>query len=318
MATTRTTPRIILGTQSFALETTNPATSDYRVQGAKNTKPFLDLLESFGVLELDTARVYCDGDTETVLGQVEGQPLSRFEVSTKALKVGKVKIFYLHAPDFFTPFEVTLKAVDDLYKEGLFEEFGLSNFAAWQVALVHQICKFKGYIAPTVYQGWFNPLQRQVERELFPCLRELGIKFYAYNPIAGGFLTGEYSIDSQVKDGSRFDTKTVLGSYYREQYWTPLYFDAVKELKAAAATHDIQLLDASIRWMNHHSGLGPNDGLIFGANDSTEDLRQNLVSAQTGGPLPKDLVMAFDAAWDKVKAANQTYFRRDVRYLRQE
>ncbi|KAG0338327.1 hypothetical protein BG005_003815, partial [Podila minutissima] len=326
---------------SFALETTNPATSDYRVQGAKNTKPFLDLLESFGVLELDTARVYCDGDTEMVLGQVEGQPLSRFEVSTKvypieagdhspealtrhlyksleALKVGKVKIFYLHAPDFFTPFEVTLKAVDDLYKEGLFEEFGLSNFAAWQVALVHQICKFKGYIAPTVYQGWFNPLQRQVERELFPCLRELGIKFYAYNPIAGGFLTGNYTVDSQVKDGSRFDTKTVLGSYYREQYWTPLYFDAVKELKTAAAMHDIQLLDASIRWMNHHSGLGPNDGLIFGANDNTEDLRQNLVSAQTGGPLPKDLVTAFEAAWDKVKAANQTYFRRDVRYLRQE
>lgn len=89
--------------------------------------------------------MYCDGDTEMVLGQVEGQPLSRFEVSTKvypieagdhspealtrhlyksleALKVGKVKIFYLHAPDFFTPFEVTLKAVDDLYKEGLFEE----------------------------------------------------------------------------------------------------------------------------------------------------------------------------------------------------
>ncbi|KAF9398177.1 hypothetical protein BGZ94_006083, partial [Podila epigama] len=132
-------------TQSFALETTNPATSDFRVQGAKATKPFLDLLESFGVLELDTARVYCDGDTEIVLGQVEGEPLSRFEVSTKvypiqpgdhmpealtrhlyrsleALKVGKVKIFYLHAPDFFTPFEVTLKAIDDLHKEGLFEE----------------------------------------------------------------------------------------------------------------------------------------------------------------------------------------------------
>ncbi|KAF9210772.1 hypothetical protein BGZ59_008942, partial [Podila verticillata] len=309
--TSRTTPRIILGTQSFALETTNPTASDYRVQGAKSTKPFLDLLETFGVLELDTARVYCDGDTETVLGQVEGQPLSRFEVSTKvypieagdhspealtrhlyrsleALKVGKVKIFYLHAPDFFTPFEVTLKAVDDLYREGLFEEFGLSNFAAWQVALVHQICQFKGYITPTVYQGW-----------------------------AGGFLTGNYKIDSQVKDGSRFDTKTVLGSYYREQYWTPLYFDAVKELKTAAATHDIQLLDASIRWMNHHSGLGPNDGLIFGANDRTEDLRQNLVSAQTGGPLPKDLVAAFEVAWNKVKTANQTYFRRDVRYLRQ-
>ena len=147
------TVSFVYRTQSFALETTNPATSDYRVQGAKNTKPFLDLLESFDVLELDTARVYCDGDTETVLGQVEGQPLSRFEVSTKvypieagdhspealtrhlyrsleALKVGKVKIFYLHAPDFFTPFEVTLKAVDDLYREGLFEEVKLETYCS--------------------------------------------------------------------------------------------------------------------------------------------------------------------------------------------
>ncbi|KAG0345890.1 hypothetical protein BG004_002824 [Podila humilis] len=341
MATARTTPRIILGTQSFALETTNPATSDYRVQGAKDTKPFLDLLESVGVLELDTARVYCDGDTETVLGQVKGEPLTRFEISTKvypiqagdhspealtlhlyqsleALKVDKVKIFYLHAPDFFTPFEVTLKAIDDLYREGLFEQFGLSNFAAWQVALVHQICKFKGFVLPTVYQGWYNPLQRQVERELFPCLRELGINFYAYNPIAGGFLTGNYNMDSKVKDGSRFDTKTVLGVYYREQYWTPLYFDAVKTLKEAAAKHDIELLDASIRWMCHHSGLGPHDGLIFGANDRVQDLEQNMSSAQKGEVLPKEMVTAFEKAWDQVKAANQTYFRRDVRYLRED
>ncbi|KAF9429628.1 hypothetical protein BGZ94_010096 [Podila epigama] len=157
---------------------------------------------------------------------------------------------------------------------------------------------------------------RQVERELLPCLRELGIRFYAYNPIAGGFLTGNYTIDGKVKDKTRFDTKTVLGSYYREQYWTPLYFDAVRDLKAVAEKHNIQLLDASIRWMNHHSGLGPNDGLIFGANDRVEDLRYNLVSATTGGPLPKELVQAFEMTWEKVRAANQTYFRRDIRNLR--
>lgn len=225
----------------------------------------------------------------------------------------------------------------------------------------------------------FNPLQRQVERELFPCLRELGIKFYAYNPIVSANTTffsmnmprlrfyttltvyTLFSIIHRLEDSSLetiqstlksrmeadstlkrflalstillphhfsvlylpfgivFSQMFILPSHsYREQYWIPLYFDAVKELKAAAATHDIHLLDASIRWMNHHSGLGPNDGLIFGANDRTEDLRQNLISAQTGGPLPKDLVAAFEAAWNKVKAANQTYFRRDVRYLRQE
>ncbi|KAF9991704.1 Aflatoxin B1 aldehyde reductase member 2, partial [Entomortierella chlamydospora] len=145
MTKENTTPRIILGTQSFALTTTNSKVSDFRVQGAENVKPFLDCLESFGVLELDTARVYCEGDTETVLGQVKGEPLTRFEISTKVyplqpgdhapgplvrhfyrsleeLKVPKVKIFYLHAPDFFTPFEVTLRAIDELYRDGLFDE----------------------------------------------------------------------------------------------------------------------------------------------------------------------------------------------------
>ncbi|KAF8965167.1 hypothetical protein BGZ46_000642 [Entomortierella lignicola] len=336
----KTTPRIILGTQSFALKTSNPEVSDFRVQGAENVKPFLDCLESFGVLELDTARIYCEGDTETVLGQVEGEPLTRFEISTKIypfqpgdhapeklvrhfyrslekLKVPKVKIFYLHAPDFFTPFEVTLKTVDELYRDGLFDEFGLSNFAAWQVALIHQICHFNGFVKPTVYQGWYNPLMRQVERELFPCLRELGMRFYAYNPIAGGFLTGNYHIDSEVKDGTRFDTKTVLGSYYRTQYWSPLFFDAVDTLNTASKAHGIPLLEASIRWMNHHSGLGPKDGLIFGANDRIEDLRQNLISLQQG-PLPKELIRAFEDSWDNVKAANNLYFRRDVRYLKPE
>ncbi|ORZ12142.1 NADP-dependent oxidoreductase domain-containing protein [Lobosporangium transversale] len=340
MTTPKTTPRIILGTQSFALHTTDPKTADFRVQGPENLKPFLDLLETFGVLELDTARVYCGGDTEATIGLVEGEPLTRFEISTKVyplqpgdhspealvrhlyqsleqLKVDKVKIFYLHAPDFYTPFETTLKAIDDLYKDGLFDEFGLSNFAAWQVALIHQICHYKGYVKPTVYQGWYNPLMRQVERELFPCLRELGMKFYAYNPIAGGFLTGKYHIDSIVRDGTRFDTKTILGSYYREQYWSPLFFDAVDALRKVTESYGTPLLEASIRWMNHHSGLGPNDGLIFGANDCVGNLKENLISLQQG-PLNKELVKAFEELWGKVKAANQTYFRRDIRYLKPE
>ncbi|KAF9915796.1 hypothetical protein BX616_005349 [Lobosporangium transversale] len=354
MTTPKTTPRIILGTQSFALHTTDPKTADFRVQGPENLKPFLDLLETFGVLELDTARVYCGGDTEATIGLVEGEPLTRFEISTKVyplqpgdhspealvrhlyqsleqLKVDKVKIFYLHAPDFYTPFETTLKAIDDLYKDGLFDEY--------------------------------NPLMRQVERELFPCLRELGMKFYAYNPIAGGFLTGKYHIDSIVRDGTRFDTKTILGSYNKLRQTRAAALDTqdtdgnenvflgfegkdftfqdleneVEFLECSAENKDIErikdwmadalrkvtesygtpLLEASIRWMNHHSGLGPNDGLIFGANDCVGNLKENLISLQQG-PLNKELVKAFEELWGKVKAANQTYFRRDIRYLKPE
>jgi aflatoxin B1 aldehyde reductase len=78
---------------------------------------------------------------------------------------------------------------------GKFKRFALSNYAAWEVMEIYHICKQRGFVLPTVYQGMYNALTRDVERELFPCLRRLGMSFYAYNPLAGGLLTGRYSYD---------------------------------------------------------------------------------------------------------------------------
>ncbi|KAF9944752.1 Aflatoxin B1 aldehyde reductase member 2 [Modicella reniformis] len=148
--------------------------------------------------ELDTARLYCHGDTETLLGQLA---VERFKIATKvwptgpkahgsehlkktfresleALKAKKVDIFYLHAPDYTTPFEETVQAVDELYREGLFDRY--------------------------------NAITRDVIRELFPCLKALNIAFYAYNPIAGGLLSGKYQFGS-TNDGGRFDATTGFG-----------------------------------------------------------------------------------------------------------
>ena len=93
-------------------------------------------------------------------------------------------MWYLHGPDRSTPFEVTLKAVDELHKEGKFKRFGISNFMSWEVAEIVTICRQHGYIQPTVYQGYYNAIQRKVEPELFPCLRKFGISFYAFSPRA--------------------------------------------------------------------------------------------------------------------------------------
>ncbi|KAG9024465.1 hypothetical protein FRB95_011463 [Tulasnella sp. JGI-2019a] len=65
----------------------------------------------------------------------------------------KIRVFYLHAPDLTVPYEETVAEVDRLHKEGAFEEFGLSNYPAWEVAQIWTICKERGYILPTVYQG---------------------------------------------------------------------------------------------------------------------------------------------------------------------
>ncbi len=71
-------------------------------------------------------------------------------------------LLYLHAPDHSTPIEDTLKAVNELHKAGKFTRFGLSNYASWEVAEVVYICRMNKYIVPTVYQGMYNAVTRQV------------------------------------------------------------------------------------------------------------------------------------------------------------
>lgn len=63
------------------------------------------------------------------------------------------------------------------------------------------LCDKLGVVKPTVYQGMYNGITRQVEMELFPCLRRLGIRFLCYNPLAGGLLTGKHRFDEDPSAG---------------------------------------------------------------------------------------------------------------------
>lgn len=105
-------------------------------------------------------------------------------------------MWYLHTPDRTVPYDVTMKAVNDLYNEGYFRKFAISNYMAWvyqrdyprsltrflfflgnswEVAEIVGICKANQYVMPSVYQGIYNAVHRSVEAELFPCLRKYGI-----------------------------------------------------------------------------------------------------------------------------------------------
>jgi len=69
------------------------------------------------------------------------------------------------------------------------KQFGLSNFLPAQVQEVYTHCKSQNYVLPTIYEGHYNPISRHAETALLPLLRDLGISFYAYGALAGGFLT---------------------------------------------------------------------------------------------------------------------------------
>jgi aflatoxin B1 aldehyde reductase len=83
--------------------------------------------------------------------------------SLDALKTKAVGMWYLHGPDRTTPYEVTLKAVNDLYKEGYFDRFAISNYMAWEVAEICELCDRNGWVKPVAYQGVYNALHRSVE-----------------------------------------------------------------------------------------------------------------------------------------------------------
>ena len=104
-------------------------------------------------------------------------------------------------------------------KEDYFDKFAISKYMAWEVAQICEICEAHGWVKPAVYQGIYNALNRNVEAELFPCLRYYGMGFYAYNPLGGGFFTRAFTEESEVEEGSKFDPNRWQGKMYRARYF---------------------------------------------------------------------------------------------------
>lgn len=223
-------------------------------------------------------------------------------------------LFYLHWPDPKTPLEQSLKRVNELYKAGKFREFGVSNYSHVQLAEILSICEAKGFVKPTVYQGMYNMLTRAVEPELFPLLRENGMRFYAFNPLAGGLLTGKYSnYEDQPIQDTRFHGARVVGKRYKDRYWKKSFFDALSLIKDAIVLHSPgkSLAEVSLTWMHHHSALNRDtfDGIIVGQS-SLAHLQTNLSSGTSSSEkLPQALIDVIEQAWELVKPECPPYFR---------
>ncbi|XP_029212590.1 aflatoxin B1 aldehyde reductase member 4-like isoform X5 [Acropora millepora] len=241
--------------------------------------------------------------------------LDQMNGSLKRLKKDCVDLFYLHSPDRSVPIEETLDDVNLLYKEGKFKQFGLSNYSAWEVAEIYYLCKMNGYPLPTVYQGKYNAVTRSAEGELFPCLRRLGISFYAYSPLAGGVLTGKHKFEDRAKGAiqqGRFSNDNKRADFFLKFFWKKPMFDAVDKVKVALdhvyGPGKVSLADASIRWCYHHSILDGayGDAVIIGAS-SIKHLEDNIKSTKHG-PLHEDIVRVFEEAWDQCEADCPLYY----------
>ena len=308
---------LVLGTMTFGESVFAP-----------DVEAFIRTFLEAGYTELDTAYVYNEGQCERLIGEA----LSRIgrehvHISTKVnprisgkldgeaaykqlneslerLGVECVDTFYLHFPDPNTPVDSVLEACAELHGQGKFKELGLSNFPAWMVVDVWHKCDRNGWVKPTVFEGIYNPLTRKAETELDRALEYFGMRFYAYNPMAGGLLTGRYGKFEDAPTDGRFTHRP----NYQNRYWKKSYFDAVDLIREACSRAGITTIEGTYRWMAYHSMLKAErgDAIIIGAS-KLEHLRQNM-HAVSEGPLPEEVAEVFDSAWNLCRADSPEYF----------
>lgn len=338
MTTSKSAMPIVLGTMTMGA----PGNEGVRITSVPDVTSMFTTFLSHGHNELDNARLYGGGSSEEYMAKAdwqshklvmgtklypnEGKGMKMgtnvyshrpddvrrglFE-SLKALGADKVDLWYLHGPDRKTPLEDTLSEVNNLYKEGYFNRFGISNYMSWEVAAICEICDRNNWIKPTVYQGIYNALHRSIEPELMPCLRKYDIALYAFQPLAGGFLTSRYKRDMSENDyepGSRFDPKRWQGQLHHGRYMNESYFDALDVIRPMLKEKGLTEKEAALRWLVHHSMMDREKGdkIIIGAS-SVEHLEGNLVDFEKG-PLDKEVVDALEAGWLRVKGVVPKYF----------
>lgn len=287
---------------------------------AKNRDEGLETLLKAGVTTLDTARLY-PGSEEAIgthatrtsfaidsklkggfePGSISSADkiLADVQDTLAKLKIDQLDILYIHAPDTSADLSETLSAIDAAHKKGYFKRFGLSNFTPQQVQEVYDLASEKGYVKPTVYQGNYSPIARHLETILFPTLRKLGLAFYAYSPLAGGFLT---KTPADLDAGAGRFNDVAVGGMYKRLYDKPALRAALSEWNAVAEAEGVSKAELAYRWVGYNSLLKPElgDAVIFGASslkqvgETPEWLKKGALSAGA--------VERIGKIWESVKA----------------
>lgn len=287
----------------------------------------LDACLEHGINFIDTANIYNQGASEEILGRLlkgrrekivlaskvrgvmgpaaDESGLSRAAVlkaideSLRRLQTDYLDIYYLHQPDPAASIEETLDTMAEIVKAGKVRHLEVSNYASWQMAQIHAISERKGYAPPRVAQMMYNLVARGIEQEFLAFAKEYGVSIVAYNPLAGGILTGKQK-RAEPLAGTRFDRNQM----YLDRYWHPAFFDAVDELAVVAQKAGRSLVSLSLNWIMHHTAT---DVMILGAS-RLEQLTENLKALEEG-PLSADTLEACDQVWAKLRGPTPKYNR---------
>ena len=174
--------------------------------------------------------------------------LQAVEASLRRLQTDYIDLYQMHGPDYETPLDETLRALDDLVRSGKVRYIGCSNYPAWLLTKGLWISDRLGLARFDCVQPRYNLLFRHIEAELFPLCLDQGIGVISYNPLAGGMLTGRYQAGQTPHEGTRFGLQNA-GPIYRARYWQEATMEAVDQLKQVCAERDLPLTQVALAWV---------------------------------------------------------------------
>lgn len=231
---------------------------------ANASRAMFDACRDAGITHFDTAYVYTDGNSETLLGQMVGKErdslliatkagytggasaanmAAQFDVSRQRLDMDMVDVLYLHRFDPDTDLSVTMEGFATLKQAGKIRYVGLSNFAAWQVMkAVHTAARFD--LSIDILQPMYNLVKRQAEVEILPMCADQDIMVAPYSPLGGGLLTGKYGCG----DDGRLTQDNRYGARYGQD-WMHAAANSLAELGGGLGTDPATL---AVAWAAAH------------------------------------------------------------------
>jgi len=252
-----------------------------------------------GVNFIDTANVYSDGDSESLLGQAmkkvgipreelviatkvrirmgpgpnnvglsRGHIIDSLDASLRRLQLDHIDLFQIHGQDLATPFEETLRALEDLIRSGKVRYIGISNHSAWQIMKAVSISKQHGWNRFESVQAYYSLASRDLEREIVPVSVDQGLGIMVWSPLAGGLLSGKFTEDTKGPEGARrtdFDFPPLD---------RPRAFRCVEAMRPIAKEHGVSVARVALAWLLHQPGVA---SVIVGAK-SQEQLADNIAA----------------------------------------
>jgi aryl-alcohol dehydrogenase-like predicted oxidoreductase len=254
-----------------------------------------------GVNFIDTADVYSFGESERLLGQAlknlgtkrkdvviatkvygemgprpndrgasRGHIMDSVQMSLERLQTDHIDLYQIHANDPVTPIEETLRALDDLVRQGLVRYIGVSNWQAWKIAKALGVSAQHGYARFETLQAYYSIAGRDLERELVPMLSAEQLGLMVWSPLAGGLLSGKFGPGSNNPQDARrtnFDFPPVD----KDRAWK-----CVEVMREVGEAHGVSVARVALAWLLHKPAVM---SVIIGAK-TTEQLEDNLAAAE--------------------------------------